>query len=358
MALNGVPGLGSVQIARLREFFGSAVAVCEKGYAELVACGLVSPQTAQNIYHFSRDKFLSDEYNLGQRLGVEIITAAQEIFPAQLRDIPGAPVVLYVKGEAAALNAAGVGMVGSRVCSYYGQKTAKDFAAFFARAGLSVISGMARGIDTAAHRGALDAGGKTIAVLGCGLKNIYPRENQELMEQIIRHGAVVSEFPLNTPPLKVNFPQRNRIISGLGAAVVIIEAAEKSGALITTDFALEQGRDVFAVPANVDYETAKGSNRLLKDGAKVALAPSDVLEELHDRLEFIFPAEAAAPEGPRVSLSEEQMLYFQLIKTEPVHLDQLAGQADRPVQDMAMALLDLELKGLVRQLPGKFYVRM
>lgn len=358
LVLNAVPGLGSGRIRLLAGHFGSANAVLEGTYEELAGCGIITPHTARNIVHFPKDKFLGDEYNLVQCQGVRVLTAADEDFPQSLLDIPDAPVVLYVKGDARLLYAGAVALVGSRVSSHYGRSTAERFAAAFAQAGLVVVSGLARGIDTAAHRGCLDAGGKTVAVLGCGLAHVYPKENSALLAAIIQNGAAVSELPLGTPPLPLNFPRRNRIITGLSAATVVVEAGEKSGALISAVYAAEQGKDVFAVPANVDHETAAGSNRLIKDGVRVALSPLDVLEEIKGSLQMAFPAVLAETGAARVTLTDGEMGFYQCLSSEPVHIDELLTQANRPPHEAAQAMLNLELKGVVRQLPGKYYVKI
>ncbi len=357
LALNAVPGLGSAKIKLLWGYFGSPADVVAAKEGDIAASGIVTPLVAQNIVHFSKDKFLTVEYNLVQQRGIQVITAADDAFPAMLSGIPGAPVVLYIWGNVKLLHAASVAMVGSRVCSYYGKAAAGRFAGEFARTGLVVVSGLARGIDTAAHRGCLDAGGNTVAVIGCGLEHVYPRENRDLMSEISQKGAVVSEMPMNTPPMPVNFPRRNRIISGLSLGTVVVEAGLKSGALITADYALEQGRDVFAIPANIDYSTAEGSNKLIKDGAKVALCPMDVLEELQGQLELVFP-DVAEGRPLKINLSEGEMRFYEHLNTEPVHIDELTARAGQLPQEAAQVMLGLELKGVIRQLPGKFYVKV
>ena len=274
-----------------------------------------------------------------------------------MRDIPDAPVVLYIQGNVDLLHSACIGMVGSRIASHYGLSTAERFAGAFAQAGLTVVSGLARGIDTASHRGCLNANGKTIAVIGCGLNHIYPKENWKLLQAIAAQGAVVSELPMNALPLAMHFPRRNRIISGLSLGVLVVEAAAESGALITVDYALEQGKVVFAVPANIDYTTAEGSNKILKDGAKMALSPADVLEEIKGQVELVFPT-ARAPEIPPVSLSEAEMAIYRCLGSEPVHVDQLLKKTRETMSDAFAIMLNLELKGIVRQLPGRYYVKI
>lgn len=358
LVLNAVPGLGPSKARQLIECFGSAKSILGQDQEAVTAQGIVSAEVAINIVHFSKDKFLSDEYNLCQQKGVRIITMVDEIYPPQLRTIHTAPLVLYILGQAAVLSKPAVGMVGSRVCSYYGKQTAFGFAVTFANAGLVVVSGLARGIDTAAHQGCLKAKGMTVAVLGCGLSHVYPKENRALLEEITKTGAVISEMPMTTPPLPGNFPRRNRIISGLSTAVVVVEAGLKSGALITAHFALEQSREVFAIPANIDYTSAMGSNLLIKDGARVALSPVDVIEEMRAQLQLELAAETAGDAAPSVPVSIEEMVYYEKLSLEPMHIDVLTAQAGGVSGDSFEHLLNLELKGLIKKLPGSYYVRV
>ena len=266
-----------MRIRKLVAFFGSALEVLQASLDELAQSRIVLPTIAENIFHFYKDKFLQDEYNLMQRKGILSSHAADDHFPCSLKSFEDSPVVLYIKGDSDCLHQMSVALVGSRAASFHGCKSAKSFAQAFAQAGMVVVSGLARGIDTAAHQGALSAGGKTIAVIGCGFNYMYKKENYSLMETIAQNGAVVSEFACAMPPLKQNFPWRNRIISALSLATVVIEAGRRSGALITADYALAQNKDVFVLPSNIDNETAQGSNQLIQDGAQVALHPDDVL---------------------------------------------------------------------------------
>lgn len=358
VALNAVPGLGSGKIRLLAEFFGSAFKAAMAKEEAILASGAVTPAVAQNIVHFSKDKFLSDEYNLVHQRGVRVLTAADAEFPQSLHTIPGAPVVLYILGNADILYGASVAMVGSRSCSYYGRSMAGRFAGAFARAGLTVISGLARGIDTAAHKGCLKENGCTIAVLGSGLNCPYPKENVPLLGEILKKGAVIAEMPMNTPAIPMNFPRRNRIISGLSCAVVVVEAGLKSGALITSDFALEQGRDVFAVPANIDYPTAEGSNRLIKDGARIALSPGDVLEEIKAQVELEFPDVMPEDAAPKAVLSDDEWRVYKHLTTEPMYIDDLCVRAKQAPAQAAGIMLNLALKGVALELPGKYYVKV
>ncbi len=355
--LNAIPGLGAVRILALMKHFGDSVGVLQQSYDGLIESNIVPRNVVENIIHFSKDKFLSVEYNLGRQNEISIVTILDDDYPKMLREVPGAPVVLYIKGQKALLHSASVAMVGSRAYSYYGKAQAGRFAESFAQAGLVVVSGMARGIDTFAHQGCLKAGGSTVAVLGCGLNHLYPKENKQLQEDIARQGAVVSEMPLDTPPIPANFPRRNRIITGLSLATVVIEAGEKSGALISAGYALEQGREVFVLPANIDYQTAKGSNQLLKEGAQVALTPADVLEVFKDQLTLHFP-EITPTDAPKQKLDELEAKVYKILTTEPMHADMLAEKTNLPIGQIAQVVLHLQLKELVTELPGKYFIKV
>ena len=353
LVLNAVPNLGALRIRQLVAFFGSGGRVLQASLDALHTSGLLSPETAANIFHFSKDKFLQDEYNFMQRKGIIVVTCVDDNYPCSLKDFEDAPVVLYIKGETGCLNHPSVALVGSRAASYYGIKSARNFARTFAQAGMTVVSGLARGIDTAAHQGSLDVGGKTIAVIGCGFNYMYPKENCSLMEEISCHGAVVSEFAFVMPPLKQNFPWRNRIISALSSATVVIEAGEQSGALITADYALSQNKDVFVLPANIDTPTAIGSNRLIQDGARVALSPDDVLTQIKEGYVSL-PGDDSRP---GILLDDQQQQVYLHITDEPVHVDRLVVLSGLAISSLMGITLSLELKRVIRQLPGQYYVR-
>ncbi|HWI41647.1 MAG TPA: DNA-processing protein DprA, partial [Verrucomicrobiae bacterium] len=241
-----------------------------------------------------------------------------------------------------------VSVVGSRSATTYGADVAGQISSELAAAGVTVVSGMARGIDTAAHRGALKGGGRTVAVLGCGIDVVYPPENRRLLEETAAAGAVVTEFPMGTAPLAENFPRRNRIISGLSRGVLVVEAAENSGSLITAEYALEQGREVFAVPGNIAYAGSRGTNRLIKQGAKLVDSVEDILAEL--------PVARTAPTAaPSFSLTPEEAEVFALIAGGPLHIDDIIVKCELTVGEVSSILLRLELKGAVTQLPGKHF---
>ncbi len=283
-----------------------------------------------------------------------------------MNEIPDAPVVLYYKGSLIPADEAAVAIVGSRRASLYGLSLAEKFARRLAELGIAVISGLARGIDTAAHRGCLQASGRTLAILGCGLMHVYPKENKGLMENIEKQGAVISEFPMRTLAFAYNFPRRNRIISGLSLGVLVVEASLRSGALVTSRCALEQGREVFAIPGQIDHPNTFGTHRLIKEGAKLVNCVEDILEELKLPLEsFLFKLKAmhsenavAAAENSPEDLSEEESKIYRAITQQPIYIDELATQWNRSVAEMTGILLTLELKRYVKQLPGKYFVKL
>ena len=357
IALNGIEELSNRRILRLREVFGSAAAVWRASEAELRSRGGLSSAAAIALKAFSWEKFLENEYNVINNNTI-IITISEESYPERLREISDAPVVLYVYGAGIADLGPAVGIVGSRQASVYGRNTAAKMASRLAEHGVSVVSGLARGIDTAAHEGCLRAAGRTVAVLGCGLGVNYPRENADLRDRIAEGGAVVSEFPWHTPPRPYHFPRRNRIVSGLSAGVIVVEAAAKSGALITADFALEQGRDVYAVPAMIDHPNAAGTHSLIRQGAQLITSADDVLDDLGVATPGRDPRgqarrNAASPAG----LTEAEGLLFKHISDQPVHIDDLVRSARIDLPAATGLLLSMEIKNLITQLPGKRFKR-
>ena len=286
-----------------------------------------------------------------------ILTWEDEAYPAYLREIFDPPAVLYCVGQAEVLNDPSVAVVGTRRASPYGRIVAEKLAEDLALREMVVVSGLARGIDSAAHRGALRAG-KTIAVLGSGLENIYPRENRKLFKSITKQGAVISEFPLDSPPLGLHFPIRNRIISGLSLALVVVEAARKSGSLISARLALEYNREVMAVPGNVTSELSKGTNWLLKSGAKPVETWQDVIEEFPSPLREKVLSKKEEKKKSSVSLSREENELFALLKPDSLtHIDEILEKTNFSVSEVLSIMLSLELKGIVFQSPGKYFQR-
>jgi DNA processing protein len=372
IALNMTPGVGPRAAARLLERFGSAEAVFAALRSELERLRL-RPEAVESIVLRDRHAEAERELERVRVLGADVLILDDGTYPALLREIADPPVTLYVRGEwEACFDAPCVGIVGSRRCSTYGQNVALMLARDLAARGVTIVSGLARGIDAAAHRGALEAGGRTVGVLGTGVDEVYPRDHKKLAEEILQHGgALVSQFPLGTPPIPENFPYRNRIISGLSLGVLLVEAAENSGSLITARLAMEQNREVFAVPGNVTSRNSFGTNYLIKGaGAKLVQQWQDVAAELPPevaaRLLPPEPSKQKTAGGSAVQqqvalpadLSEGERAVMKFLSAdEPVHIDALVGVSNLAVSDLTGVLLGLEMRDLVRQLPGKCFVR-
>lgn len=360
--LNALPSLNRAKIRKLIAYFGSAVRVVSAGEKELWSSEILPRHLLDKILEFDSDNFLQNEYNLIQQNQVSIVTIFDENYPQALKNIPDPPVVLYVRGQLPPDSGVSVAVVGSRNASIYGLTVAETFSSQLAECGFNVISGLAKGIDAAAHRGCLKTGGQTVAVVGCGLCHIYPEENKALYGQIAQNGAVVSEFPMATPPISFNFPARNRIISGLSLAVLVIEASLKSGALITSRFALEQGRDVFAVPGKIDQPNSQGVNRLIKEGAKLVTCFEDILEELEPELRRALAGSAGTqqpePEDNiQQNLNDAECAVVKCLTQQPLYIDDVAEKSGRAHGEVAGILLKLEIKKIIKQLPGKYYAR-
>jgi DNA processing protein len=356
LVLNSLRLIGPVRVRRLVERFGSVEQIFLQSTSSLTSVEGVGQKAAESIRAWEQNFDLAGELAELQRLGIGVIDREDKRYPQQLLEIYDPPLLLYYKGDLAAANRHGVGVVGARQTSHYGLETAKKLSYQMAYAGLTVVSGLARGIDTAAHQGALAAKGRTVAVMGCSLDLMYPPENQALAEMIMeKDGLLLSEFPLKTPPDKQTFPMRNRIVSGLCGGVLVVEAGAESGALITARMALDQGRQVFAVPGRIDNPLAKGCHRLIKEGAKLVESVEDVLAEF----EFLFP-KSAISESRRVfpsDLSADERVILENLAVEEVHLDELTRKCGLPSARMSSILLRLEMRKLVCQLPGKFFVK-
>jgi DNA processing protein len=353
-ALNRISFLGPVRIAKLQRHFGSAAAAwraAPEDFARVPGLERFGTRFAAERSQIDPDR----EWRRLQALAVTCLSLKSTHYPPLLREIAHPPPLLYCRGTIEPQDSLAVAIVGSRRCSYYGKEVAFRLARELAQTGMTVVSGMALGIDSAAHQGALAAGGRTLAVLGCGVNICYPPGNGRLMRQIMARGAVLSEFPLDTPPLPQHFPQRNRIISGLSLGTVVVEASAKSGALITASFALEQNREVFAVPGNIESPYSRGTHRLLKEGARLVETAADILEELS-----VGPVTAAvAATGEReLMLDEQARRLLELIPYTPLHVDEIVRLSGSSPEQVSALLLDLELKGLLRQLPGKYFCRL
>lgn len=308
------------------------------------------------VEHIINRQSRSDTQKYYERLAVadvDVITMNDSLYPKDLKNIYDPPVVLFVKGKLIR-NEPGVAVVGSRRATLYGLETAEKLSAGLSKYGVAIISGMARGIDSKAHIGALAAEGRTIAVLGCGIDIVYPSENKELMKRICKSGAIVSEYLPGTPPAAFNFPSRNRIISGISLGVAVIEANDKSGSLITANYALEQGKDVFAVPGNIDSRNSTGTNKLIRDGAKIVLELGDILDELKisHSVDNIF---SKSSEINTTGLDTDEKSIIKKLEKGPEHIDTITRACDLSIHSTGSILIMLEMKGFVEQLPGKIY---
>lgn len=361
--------VGPTTFARLIKHFGSPDRALEASVSELAKVDGIGFKTAEQIAA-TRNKFdTTAELELARKLGVWIINLADKRYPSLLKQIYDPPPVLYIRGSLTAADNLAISMVGSRRCSLYGQEQSSQLAHFLSSAGFTICSGMARGIDTAAHQGALSAGGRTIAIQGCGLANIFPPENKKLFELIADSGACISELPLRYEPLSENFPPRNRIIAGLSLGTIVVEAGPNSGALITARAALENNREVMAVPGKVDSPLSKGAHRLIKQGAKLVESVEDVMEALGyigQRLQSHVTAAAAKVseriEKPlfdvsQLNLSGDEKTIYDCLGKEPLHIEQIITGTNLTPGGINAALVSLRLKGLIRQLPGSLFLR-
>jgi DNA processing protein len=354
LALQLVPGIGPRLTAALLERFGSAPAVLQAGAAELQEVPHIGAKLAGSIVAALDRVDVDAELALLTQQGIDLLVRGTPAYPAALAAIPDPPQLLYCWGSLTDADRKAVALVGSRSSTTYGRRAAERLAGGLVRAGWTVVSGLARGIDAAAHRGAIDAGGRTLAVLAGGLGRIYPPEHAELARDVRQSGALLSESSLNQEPMAGLFPSRNRIISGLSQAVVIVEAAERSGALITARWAAEQGRPVFAVPGPIDSEASGGSNALIRQGAVLVRGVDDILEELEG-----IPGKKDQPPAaaPPPELDPVHRRIWDCLAEGPKHLDEMVQQLDLPVPQLSGALMMLEMKKLVRRLPGNRYER-
>jgi len=356
LALSLVPGVGSILFKRFLDRFKTPEAVFRASAKELLTIEGLAEKVARSICQGPFEKAVKRELYLLEKVGGRIITLEEKVYPSRLKDIYDPPPVLYVRGEIKKEDELSISIVGSRKTSPYGRWFTEKISQDLAQHGVTIISGMARGIDSVAHQGAIEAGGRTMAVLGCGVDVVYPRENRRLCEQIIDHGAVLSEFPMASPPEAGHFPKRNRIISGLSLGVVVVQAGKRSGSLITAGYALEQGRDVFAVPGNVGAESSQGTNQLIKEGAKLVESSEDILEEILPQWKREEKVRSSA-EDPGRGLSKEERALYDLLGDTPLHIDAIIREMQWEAGKVSSLLLDLELKGLVSQWPGKCFTR-
>src|SRR6187399_1300462 len=358
IALNMLPTMGPVRLRRLLQVFETPERILAARGAALRAVEGIGAEVADQIVDWEKTVDLSGELQRIRDFGAQVITGESPLYSTQLREIHAPPIVLYVWGEITDRDQHAIGVIGSRRTTHYGMESAKKLSYQLAYAGLTIISGLARGIDTAAHQGALAAKGRTIAVIGSGLSKLYPPENAALAEKIAHgNGAVVSEFSMEIEPDRQTFPMRNRIISGWSHGILVVEAGLNSGALITAAQALEQGRAVYAVPGHINAPSAMGSNRLIQQGAKLVMDASDILEDL----EVLLPEAKPSPETaarPLPPLSDEERRVFGAIDATETSIDDIAARSELPSAAVSSTLLQLELKRLVKQLPGKYFVKL
>jgi DNA processing protein len=350
VGFNLVKGIGAIRLQALRDHFGDLALAWQAPREALQAAGL-SPRLAERVAQIRASVDL-EQYMANMAVqGIQILTWEDESYPTRLNEIDQPPPVLYVRGTLTSEDAWAVAVVGTRRISAYGRQVAEELAAYLANNGVTVISGLARGVDATAHLSALKAGGRTIAVLGCGVDRIYPPEHAQLAARIIASGALLSDYAPGTPPDAANFPPRNRIISGMSMATVVVEAGETSGALITAQFAVDQGREVFAVPGNILAAQSKGTNQLIAQGAHPLLSARDLLDILNLRrvteqreVRKILPA------------NETEAKLLSVLSHEPLHMDDIRNQTGLPIERVSATLVMMELKGLVRQVGGMNYV--
>ena len=359
IALNMIEGVGPVRARSLLEHFGDAPKILAASQSELSRVRNIGADTAEKISSWEKSVDLAGELKRIADFGCHVLISSDENYPSSLREIYDPPLVLYVKGAITAQDKNSVALVGSRQTTHYGIETARKLAYQLAYTGVTVVSGGARGIDTAAHQGALSAKGRTIAVLGTGINLIFPPENAELFERIATNGAIVTQFPFNRPADKQSFPIRNRIVAGMTLGTVVVEANLSSGALITANFATEYGRQVFAVPGRIDSPRSKGCHDLIKKGAKLCEGVEDILTEF----EYLFPGSnrpASVGETgvlPALELSENERLVYDALTKEESSIDEVIRKTGLPSSAVSVALFSLEMKRAVKQLPGKLFVR-
>jgi len=360
IALSSVTGVGRVFFKRLILRFGSPEEALRAPETELVRVEGARQVTVKAIREFDGWQWVDEELDRAGKAGAKIVPYADKEYPQALREVHDPPSYLYVRGSLTTEDKVAVAIVGSRMATNYGRQVTRKIARELAVRGITIVSGGARGIDTEAHRGALSAKGRTVAVLGCGIDVIYPAENAELYELIAAGGAVVTEYVTGTPPEPNNFPPRNRIISGMSLGVVVIEAAGDSGSLITASYSLEQGREVYAVPGNVVSPTSRGTNSLIKKGAKLIEGSQDILTDLFPYLKGYLKEldlEARAAPAPGFDLGPEEKALFEQISVDPVHIDQIVSGTGVPASRALSLLLNMEIKGAVRQISGMRFVR-
>jgi DNA processing protein len=356
LALGRIKGLGAATFKKIAARFGDAAKVFSATRAELETVEGLDRGVIDQLLGFAEWRQVDEDIRRIRAANVRVVTFSDPAYPARLRTIADPPPALYVKGEVEAKDEHAVAVVGSRSASDYGRRVARELCRGLSLCGFTVVSGMARGIDGEAHAAALEAGGRTIAVLGSGIDRPYPPEHERLYHRISGQGAVISELPMGTPPMAFNFPARNRLISGLSVGVVVVEATEKSGSLITASLALEQGREVFAVPGEVGASRTRGTHRLIRQGAKLVETIEDIVEEVAPQLAGHAMRAGAIKERalPEPASAEARTLYA-LFDRRSIHVDEIIERSGFTAAKVSEILLQLELEGYLKQLPGSRY---
>ncbi|MDI6714896.1 MAG: DNA-processing protein DprA [Thermodesulfovibrio sp.] len=357
LALLEIKDLGSVSIRKIIQTFGSAIKVFYSEPEEIASLTGIKLDTAKKIKSFSNWQKIDDLTNQCEKKQIKILSINDESYPQLLKEIYDPPVVLFCKGMLLPQDNFGLAVVGSRQLSDYGKRVTEKFAFELASCGITIVSGLARGIDSVAHLSALSAQGRTIAVLGSGILKIYPPENKKLSEQITQRGAILSEFYPETPPKRENFPKRNRIISGMTVGTLVTEATTNSGALITAKLALEQGREVFAVPGNITSKNSEGTNFLIKKGAKLVQKIEDILEEIKPFIPSLKESFISLESTIKVDLTDEENAIFSLLD-RPLNLDEIVINTELSISRILEILLKLEIKGLITRFEGKYVRRI
>jgi len=356
VALNMIPALGYKRVTDMLKVFKEPQDIFKASSDKLKRFPGIGKEIANSIKEWREDK-LNEEIKNIKKFNVKVVTFEEKDYPPNLKILYDPPLVLYIRGEIREEDRLGIGIVGARYGSLYGLTIAEKFAKQLSAREFTIISGLARGIDSASHRGALKAGGRTIGVLGSGVDVIYPPENKKLADEIIGSGAIISEFPMGTIPDSANFPKRNRIISGLSLGVVVVEAAKRSGSLITALFALEQGRLVFAVPGRADSAKSEGTHNLIKEGAILVQGVEDIIKEIEPMLGG-FKLEEKLPREPglkNLKLPENEAKVLRFISKEGVHIDELIQKSHLPPGTVNASLLKLQLRSIIKECPGKVY---
>ncbi len=351
VALSMAPGVGSILFKRLTQAFGTPEAVFQASSKDLERVEGIGPKVLESLKRLGWKGQVEKELRSAEKIGARLVTWDDDEYPPNLKQIYDPPPILYVLGSLKPQDRRAVAVVGSRYPTAYGLMFAQRIAMGLSQQGITVVSGLARGVDSSAHRGALTAGGRTIGVLGCGIDIFYPPENRRLYGEVEAQGALITEFPLGTPPDSDHFPIRNRVISGISLGVVVVEATLRSGSLITARFALDQGREVFAVPGNADSARSAGANRLIREGAKLVTRAEDILEEIS------IPLRAEEEPPPQPKLSEEEARIFSILGPQATHIDQVIAGSGLSSAQVSAALLSLELAGHVKQLPGMRFIK-